>query len=257
MKVVILAGGFGTRLSEYTDLIPKPMVRIGEHPILIHIMNHYASFGFTDFIIALGYKSEVIKDYFLNFHTLNSDFSVNLGTGDLQFFSKPKIDWNITLVNTGGESMTGGRLKRLTPYLEDQDFFMTYGDGLSDVDIAKTLEFHKSHNKLATVTSVIPTARFGEINSTEDGSVISFEEKPKDLSGRINGGFFVFKKEFLNCIEDDSTVLEQAPLINATSDNQLMAYAHDGFWQCMDTKRDVDFLNELWTHKKNKWRFIL
>lgn len=256
MKAVILAGGFGTRLSEYTDAIPKPMVRIGGYPILFHIMNHYSSYGITEFIIACGYKSEIIKEYFLNFSTLNSDFSVNLESGNVEIFTKPKLNWNITLVDTGDNSMTGGRLKRLEPYLNESNFCLTYGDGLSDVNIKESIAFHEKHNKLVTVTAVNPGSRFGELDISPSGSVNSFQEKPLDSTGRINGGFFVLKKEFIKLIDDDATVLEQTPMINAANKGEMMAFKHDGFWQCMDTKRDVDYLNDIWSSKEHKWNFI-
>ena len=256
MKVVILCGGFGTRLDHESKFIAKPMVRIGGYPILFHIMNHYSSYGITEFIIACGYKSEVIKEYFLNFSTLNSDFSVNLESGDVEIFAKPKLNWNITLVHTGDNSMTGGRLKRLEPYLKESNFCLTYGDGLSDVNIKESIAFHEKHNKLVTVTAVNPGSRFGELDITSSGSVNSFQEKPLDSTGRINGGFFVLKKEFIKLIDDDATVLEQAPMINAANKGEMMAFKHDGFWQCMDTKRDVDYLNDIWSLKENKWNFI-
>jgi len=256
MKAVILAGGFGTRLSEYTDSVPKPMVRIGEYPILFHIMNHYASYGVKDFIVACGYKSEIIKQYFLNFSALNSDFSVNLASGNVEISNKSLLDWNITLVDTGNESMTGGRLKRLKPHLEEDNFFLTYGDGLSDVNIQETLDFHEHHNKLVTISAVKPISRFGELEINEENKVSSFEEKPQSGNGRINGGYFVMNKRFLDFIEGDLTILEQEPLINAAKKGEMMAYNHDGFWQCMDTKRDVDYLNSIWSSKENRWNFV-
>ena len=252
MKVIILAGGFGTRLAEFTDTIPKPMVPIGGKPILWHIMNRYAYFGHKDFYIALGYKSEVVKEYFMKFSTINSDFSVNLETGNLKLYNKNKLDWNVTLIETGNETMTGGRLKRLEPYIDNQPFMLTYGDGLADVNIDNLLSFHKKNNRMVTVTAVRPVARFGELEI--DGTLVtSFQEKPQVNNGWINGGFFVCQPDFLKYIKSDSTVLEKEPLEIISSMGKLVAYKHEGFWQCMDTKRDKDFLEGLWASKKPPW----
>lgn len=257
MKVVILAGGFGTRLSEFTDIIPKPMVRIGSYPILFHIMSHYASYGFKDFIIALGYKSEVIKDYFLNFYNLNSDISINLNSGNIEIHNSTKIDWKVTLVDTGIDSMTGGRLLKVKKYLSnDEPFLLTYGDGLSDINIHKLVEFHAAHDGLCTVTSVRPIARFGELDIGKDHRVDSFFEKPSSSETRINGGFFVMNKGFIDKIKSKSTILEKDPLMNSAKEGSLFAYNHDGFWKCMDTKRDLDELNEIWEKKEHKWNFF-
>jgi len=245
MKVIILAGGFGTRLSEYTDIIPKPMVQIGGKPILWHVMQTFAEFSHTDFYIALGYKGEVIKDYFLNYHALNSDFTVNLASGELKPHLVDKVDWNVTLVNTGENSMTGGRVKRMQPFIGNETFLLTYGDGVADIDLDALLKFHKSHGKMVTMSAVRPAARFGEIKM--DGTrVESFQEKPQLHDGWINGGFFVIEPQFFELIADDSTLLEREPLERATSAGELMAYCHDGFWHCMDTKRDHELLESLW-----------
>lgn len=252
MKVVLLAGGFGTRLAEYTDLIPKPMVTIGEKPILWHIMNLYSKFGHKDFFIALGYKSEVIKDFFLNYKVLNSDFEIDLKSGDLNIFSTDTIDWKVNLVSTGEYTMTGGRLKRMKNYIGDESFLLTYGDGLSNVNINDLIKFHKSHGKLVTITAVRPAARFGELEIINN-NVKNFKEKPQLHQGWINGGFFVIEPEFFNYLDDDSTVLEQSPLEKLAADGQLMAYLHDGFWQCMDTKRDRDMLQELLISGNAPW----
>jgi glucose-1-phosphate cytidylyltransferase len=221
-KVVILAGGFGTRLSEYTKKIPKPMVKVNNKPILVHIMEHYARYGFNNFNIALGYKGKVIKDYFKN----------------------KKFKWKINLINTGLKTMTGGRLKRLKKIIGNEVFFMTYGDGLSDVNLKKLLNFHKKNNKLVTLTAVRPPARFGAIK-INGNKVKTFKEKDKMDEGWINGGFFVMDPKFLNYIKDDGTFLEREPLEKATSLNQLMAFKHRGFWQCMDSKKDKDKLEKI------------
>ena len=252
MKVVLLAGGFGTRLSEQTQLIPKPMVKIGERPILWHIMQRYAKSGFTNFCVALGYKAEVVKEYFLNYHHLNSDFEVSLATGQVVSYRSSSDDWHVKLIDTGLNTMTGGRLKRLKQYLDDEPFLLTYGDGVSDIDIATLANFHKNHGKMVTVTAVRPRARFGELTLVGD-TVTDFEEKPEVLNGWVNGGYFICQPEFLNYMVDDQTVLEQEPLAQIAKLGELMAYKHDGFWQCMDTKRDHDYLEKLWSSGSAPW----
>ena len=252
MKVVILAGGLGTRLSEYTESIPKPLVEIGGRPMLWHVMSIYAKYGFNDFVVALGYKSQLIKDYFKNYHELNSDFSVDLNTGEIHIESAKKVPWKVTLVDTGLETMTGGRIKRLRKYLDSSPFFLTYGDGLCNVSIGRLLEFHKSHGCLATVTAVRPPARFGELQIT-DGMVESFEEKPQMGGGWISGGFFVFEPQVIDLIDDDSTMLEREPMARLAETKNLRAYKHDGFWQCMDTKRDHTYLTRLSDSGKAPW----
>ena len=254
MKTVILAGGFGTRLSEYTDSIPKPMVTIGNKPILWHIMNTYASFGHDDFYLALGYKADVVKDYFLNYYTLNSDFTINLNSGEIQSHQASKVNWNVTLVDTGLTSMTGGRVKRMKDYIGDETFMLTYGDGLADVNIDSLLEFHKKHGKMVTMTGVHPQARFGELDLDGD-SVVSFREKPsaQTKQGWINGGYMVIEPKFLDLIDGDSTILEREPLERVSELGELMVYRHSGFWQCMDTKRDRDMLEDLWRNNDGKW----
>ena len=252
MKVLILAGGFGSRLSEYTDIIPKPMVQIGGMPIIWHIMKRYAKFGFNDFLIALGYKSQVIKEFFLNYSQVNSDFKINLKSGEVNLLNNRKVDWNVTLIDTGQKSMTGGRIKRLQKFIHDKPFMLTYGDGVADIDIQKLYEFHKDKKKIATVTAVHPAARFGQLN-IEGNFVKSFIEKPQLDSGWINGGFFVFQPEIFNYLKDDLTILERDPLENIAKIGELSAFKHEGFWQCMDTKRDKDRLEELWKSGKAPW----
>jgi len=253
MKVIILAGGFGTRLAEYTETIPKPMVPIGGKPILWHIMQRYASFGHNDFYIALGYKAEVIKEYFLTLNPKNSDFSKELYTVKVSTHNSSDMDWNVTLMDTGKDSMTGGRLKRLESFIGNEPFLLTYGDGLADLDIARLVEFHKNHGKMVTVTAVHPVARFGELKIDGD-CVKSFKEKPQVTRGWINGGFFVCQPQFFDLIKDDQTVLEAEPLEQTASMGELMAYKHESFWQCMDTKRDKDLLEELWQSGKASWQ---
>ncbi|TGK51914.1 glucose-1-phosphate cytidylyltransferase [Leptospira kanakyensis] len=252
MKTIILAGGFGTRLAEYTDVIPKPMVPIGGKPILWHIMNHYAKFNHKDFYLALGYKAEVVKDYFLNYRSLNSDFTIDLSTGNINPHQHDNVDWKVTLVNTGDLSMTGGRVKRMQPFIGNETCMLTYGDGVSNIDLNKLLSFHNSHGKMVTVSAVRPSARFGELEM--DGSLVKkFQEKPQLHQGWINGGFFVFEPSFFEFIEGDSTLLEREPLERATNAGQLMAYHHEGFWHCMDTKRDHELLESLWAKGGAPW----
>ncbi len=245
MKVIILAGGFGTRLSEYTNVIPKPMVSIGGKPILWHIMNTYAHFGHNDFYIALGYKAELIKDYFLNYRALNADFTVDLDSGDTTHHQVESNNWKVTLVNTGEDSMTGGRVKRMQSYIGNEPFLLTYGDGVADINLEELLSFHKDHGKMVTVSAVRPAARFGELEMNGN-KVSNFQEKPQLHEGWINGGYFVINPEFFEFIDGDTTMLEREPLEKATQAGELMAYKHDGFWHCMDTKRDHELLESLW-----------
>ena len=238
MKVIILAGGFGTRLAEYTDVIPKPMVPVGGKPILWHIMQTYAKFGHKDFYVALGYKAEVVKDYFLNYRALNADFTVNLASGNVESHQVDSVDWQVTLVNTGDLSMTGGRVKRMKSYIGNETCMLTYGDGVTDINLDELLKFHRSHGKMVTVSAVRPAARFGELEM-DQGHVLSFQEKPQMATGYINGGFLV--------IEGDHTLLEREPLDIVTKAGELMAYQHKGFWHCMDTKRDHELLESLWS----------
>ncbi len=253
MKVILLAGGFGTRLSEYAETIPKPMVTIGGQPILWHIMRTYARFGHKDFYVALGYRAEVIKEYFLHYRSINADFSVDLASGVVTPHQTDDVDWRVTLVHTGLESMTGGRVKRLQGFVGNETCMLTYGDGLANIDLERLLAFHRSHGRLATVTAVHPGARFGELAMDGD-RVASFQEKPQTTQGWINGGYFVIEPGFFDLIAGDATILEREPLEQAAMQGQLMAYRHDGFWQCMDTKRDRDSLEKLWQSGKAPWR---
>ncbi len=254
MKTILLCGGLGTRISEETQLKPKPMVEIGGRPILWHIMKIYERHGQNDFILALGYKGEVIKDYFLNYHARLSDLTVQLKSGEVSYSNPTAEDWCVSLVDTGSETMTGGRLLRLKSHLQSSGTFMlTYGDGVSDVDVTALLAFHGSHGKLATVTAVRPPVRFGEL-SVEGDRVVSFQEKPQAGEGWVNGGFFVFEPEVLDFIEDDSTMLERAPLEQLAQKGELMVYHHPGYWQCMDTLRDKLMLDELWQSDQAPWK---
>ena len=252
MKVIILAGGFGTRLSEYTNLMPKPMVSVGNRPILWHIMNRYADFGHKDFYIALGYKSEMIKDYFLNYKSLNSDFKIDLSSDKITLFNSTPKDWLVSLINTGEKSMTGGRVKRMKPFIGNEPFLLTYGDGIADINIDELLAFHKEQGKMVTLTAVKPAGRFGNLKIEED-IVSTFHEKPDEGEGWINGGFFVVEPKFFDLIDGDSTVMEQFPLEEASRLGELAAYKHDSFWQCMDTKRDRDLLEDLWSKGNAPW----
>ena len=255
MKTIILAGGLGTRIAEYTTKIPKPMVEIGEHPILWHIMNWYTKFGYNDFIIALGYKAPIIKEYFLNYYALNNDFEVDLSTGEIAYINKNAKTWKVKLVDTGIDTMTGGRIRRLKDLIGDETFMVTYGDGLSNINIDKLVQFHKTNNKIVTLSAVHPTARFGELNINEENIVTSFKEKPQLDSGRINGGFFVMESSVFDYIEGDLTVFEREPLENLVNNNQLAAYKHDGFWQSMDTVRERQILEELWKSNNAPWKY--
>lgn len=252
MKVVILAGGFGTRLSELTGSIPKPMAQIGPDPIIVHIMEHYARYGHKEFIIACGYKAEVIKDYFSKIHILRSDFSVKLGTGDLKVHKNHPRDWSVTLVDTGLDTMTGGRIKRLEQFITNEPFLLTYGDGLSDVDINESIATHNKGSAIVSMTAVRPAARFGELVFSGN-KVEKFEEKPQLDQGWINGGFFVCEPELLDYIDGDHEMLEREPMQRLMKQGGIGVFPHDGFWHCMDSKRDFDKLNSLWAEGKAPW----
>jgi len=254
MKAVILAGGLGTRIAEESDTKPKPMVEIGGKPLLWHIMRSYANHGIKDFVICLGYKGYVIKEFFLNYYSHMSDMTIDLGTGEHKILDSQAEDWRITLVDTGAETMTGGRLKRVAPYLNNETFCLTYGDGLSNIDISGEVEFHRRHGKLATVAAVQPPGRFGVLNIDDHNNVSSFEEKPSDEIGWINGGFFVLEPEVIKYIEGDEISWEREPLTNLAKDGQLSAFHHTGFWQPCDTLRDKRELEALWANNKAPWR---
>jgi glucose-1-phosphate cytidylyltransferase len=253
MKIVILAGGMGTRLSEETETRPKPMVEVGGKPLLWHLMKHFAHHGFKEFALALGYKGDVIKRYFLDYAMLNSSFTVNLGSGDAMRRDVSRDDWTIHLVDTGLATITGGRLKRLADLLGHETFMMTYGDGLSNVPVKELLAFHRRHGKLATVTAVRPPARFGSL--TFDGDrVAQFSEKPQTGEGWINGGYFVLEPAVLDYIEGDQTHWEREPLERLASDGQLMAYKHADFWQSIDTLRDLRLVESMWAAGQAPWK---
>lgn len=253
MKVVILAGGLGTRISEESHLKPKPMIEIGGKPILWHIMKMYSAHGLNDFVICCGYKGYVIKEYFANYFLHNSDITFDLRANTQTLHTNTSEPWKVTLVDTGEETQTGGRLKRVEKFLDGEDFCMTYGDGVSNVNISQLLEFHKKHGRPATVTAVQPPGRFGQLQ-INDNLVESFVEKPIGDGGYINGGFFVLNKSVLKRIPGDSTLWEKEPLSGLAADHQLMSFTHDGFWQPMDTLRDKNHLEQLWASQKAPWK---
>ena len=254
MKVGILAGGLGTRLSEETVVKPKPMVEVGGRPLLWHIMRCYAHYGFNEFVIALGYKGETIKDYFINYRRRNCSLTVKLSSGDLMVHNGHTEDWTVHLLDTGTKTQTGGRVKRIAEYIGKEPFLLTYGDGVCNVNIDKLLEFHRSHGKIATVTAVRPPARFGGLEF--DGEkVSSFAEKPQTGEGWINGGYFVLEPEIADYISSDEMPFEYKPMERLTQENQLVAYRHEDFWQCMDTLRDVQLLENMWASGNAPWRF--
>jgi len=255
MKVVILCGGRGTRLKEETEFRPKPLVEIGEKPILWHIMKTYAHYGFNDFILCLGYKGEMIREYFLNYEIKNNDFTLQLGNGKVKVYNKSREEnWRITFVDTGERALTGARVKQVEKYVDEDSFMLTYGDGVADVRIDKIIKYHQKQGRIGTITGVHPPSRFGEL-SLNGNRIVEFNEKPQVKEGFINGGFFVFQKEFFRYLKnDDDCYLEKEPLEKLVADNQLSAYLHNGFWQCMDTQRELDILNQLWTTGKAPWK---
>lgn len=255
MKVVILAGGFGTRISEESHLRPKPMVEIGEKPILWHIMKYYSSFGYNDFIICCGYKQYVIKEYFAQYYLHMSDITFDFTDGNNMIIHNNKSEpWKVTLVDTGLNTMTGGRIKRVASYIEDEIFMLTYGDGVCNVNIHELLKYHKEHNKIATLTAIQPGGRFGRLDIDDDNDINSFKEKSKEDGGWINGGFMVLNPKVINYIEGDDTVFENEPLESLAKEKQLCAFKHYGFWQCMDTLRDKELLENLWLKNKAPWK---
>jgi len=255
MKVVILAGGYGTRISEETDMKPKPMVTIGGKPILWHIMKIYSSYGFNDFIILLGYKGYFIKEYFANYFLHQSDITIDMQTNKMEVHNNTSEPWKVTLVDTGIDTMTGGRIKRAQKYIGDHTFLLTYGDGVSNIDIQKSITLHRSKGKAITVTAIQPEARFGNLDIDDTLNVNKFVEKPKTEAGWINGGFFVCEPEIFNYLsEDENCIFEQEPLKRLAIDGKMSAYKHDGFWQPMDTLRDNQKLNQMWKEGQAPWR---
>ena len=253
MKSVILAGGLGTRISEESHLRPKPMIEIGGKPILWHIMKSYSAHGINDFIICLGYKGYLIKEYFSNYFLHTSDVTFDMQKNQMEIHERYSEPWKVTLVDTGEDTMTGGRLKKVAPYLDDESFCFTYGDGLSDVNLTELIATHRRLGRSATVTSIQPPGRYGALN-IENNSVIDFQEKPAGDGAWINGGFFVLERSVLDLIEDEKTIWEQAPLINLAKGNQLSVYKHEGFWQAMDTLREKNLLEELWSTGRAPWK---
>ena len=255
MKVVILAGGYGTRISEETDIKPKPMIVVGGKPILWHIMKIYSKYGFNDFVILLGYKGYYIKEYFANYFLHQSDITINMQTNEMEVHNNTSEPWKVTLVDTGLDTMTGGRIKRAQKYIGDQTFLLTYGDGVSDVNIAETVKFHQQQHKSITVTAIQPEARFGNLDINADMQVNKFVEKPKTESGWINGGFFVCEKTVFDYVtEDEGCIFEKEPLQKLALDGEMAAYKHDGFWQPMDTLRDNQKLNQMWKENNAPWK---
>jgi glucose-1-phosphate cytidylyltransferase len=255
MKVVILAGGLGTRISEESHLRPKPMIEIGEQPILWHIMKLYSHFGFNEFIICCGYKQHIIKEYFADYYLHRSDITFDFSnSGETQIHHNSSEPWVVTVVDTGLNTMTGGRVKRIEKYIGDNTFMLTYGDGVCNVDLRKLLEFHQQHGRGATITAIRPTGRFGVLDVDQTGLIHSFMEKPEDSGGWINGGFMVLEPRIFDLIDNDETILEKEPLEALARSDQMMAYQHDGFWQCMDTQRDKQMLEALWASGETPWK---
>lgn len=254
MKVVILAGGFGTRITEESHLKPKPMIEIGQQPILWHIMKYYSEFGFNDFIICLGYKQFLVKEYFANYFLHTSDITFDLANNKMEVHNNYSEPWKVTLVDTGLNTMTGGRIKRIKEYVGNEDFMLTYGDGLSNVDLRKLAEFHKNHGKIGTVTTVNIGQAKGVMTIAENGEVKAFREKSDNDGAIINGGFMIMSPKIFDYIKGDETVFEKEPLDNLVKDCQLMSFYHEGFWQCMDTQREKQKLEELWQENKAPWK---
>lgn len=253
MKVVVLAGGFGTRISEESHLKPKPMIEIGDKPILWHIMKYYSTFGFNEFIICLGYKQYMVKEYFADYFLHTSDIEFDLSKNEMKVLNKKSEDWKVTLIDTGLNTMTGGRIKRVLKYIDEDDFLLTYGDGLCDVDVNETVKFHKSHKKVATLTTVSISNMKGVLNINNDNVITEFREKESKDEAIINGGYMVLNKKVGDYIKDDTTALEKEPFYKLASEGELMSFRHNGFWQCMDTQREMKLLNELWESGKAPW----
>lgn len=254
MKVLILAGGFGTRISEESDIKPKPMIDIGGKPIIWHIMKHYSSYGHNEFVILLGYKSYVIKEYFANYYLHNSDVTIDTANQTMEIHNNYSENWKITLIDTGLQTMTGGRVKRAKDYIGNEPFMLTYGDGVSDVNLKDLEDFHKKHGKKITMTSIQPEGRFGALKIENDNKISNFLEKPKGDGAWINGGFFVCEPSVLNYIQNDETIFEREPLENLAKEGELYSFKHAGFWKCMDTLRDKNQLNEMWDSGNAKWK---
>ncbi|WP_455023292.1 glucose-1-phosphate cytidylyltransferase [Oribacterium sinus] len=254
MKVVLLAGGLGTRISEESHLKPKPMIEIGEMPILWHIMKYYSSYGFKEFIILAGYKQYLIKEYFANYFLHNADITFDMGKNTMEVHNSEAEDWKVTVVDTGLHTMTGGRLKRVEKYLKHEPFMLTYGDGVSDVNLEALLDFHKKHGKPATISMVNLAQQKGVLDVDAEGKIRSFREKEEKDGAVINGGFMVLEPEIFDYLQDDNTILEQSPMQNLAAEGKLMGYYHDGFWQCMDTQREKKLLEDLWASGKAPWK---
>lgn len=254
MKVVILAGGFGTRISEESHLKPKPMIEIGDRPILWHIMKEYSHYGFNDFVICLGYKQHTIKEFFANYYLHTSDITFDMESNQMTVHNHNADPWKVTLVDTGLNTMTGGRVKRIRDYIGNETFMLTYGDGVSDIDIKKLVSFHKKHKKIATITAIQPGGKFGALDIDNNNIIREFIEKRKEDGGWINGGYMVLSPKIFDYIDDDNTVFEKGPLETIAKKSELVAYKYDGFWQCMDTLRDKIYLEELWEGGKAPWK---
>lgn len=256
MKVVILCGGKGTRLREETEYRPKPMVKIGGRPIIWHIMKTYAHYGYKEFVLCLGYKGEMIKDYFLNYETANNDFRINLGSrNSIEIYNNhQEHDWTVTLANTGEDAQTGARIKKIERFIDGDAFMLTYGDGVCDINIKKLVEYHQAHGKIGTMTGVRPSSRFGELILREN-QIMQFNEKPQKMDGMINGGYFIFNRKFFEYLDDDDNCyLEKEPLEKLARNGQLMLYPHNGFWQCMDTYRELEMLEGMWKANNSPWK---
>jgi glucose-1-phosphate cytidylyltransferase len=254
MKVLILAGGYGTRISEESDIKPKPMIEIGGKPIIWHIMKHYSSYGFNEFVILLGYKSYVIKEYFANYYLHNSDVTIDTAKKSIEVHNNYSENWKITLLETGLDTMTGGRVKKARDYINNETFMLTYGDGVSDVNINELLKFHKAHGKKATMTAIQPEGKFGALRIEDNNQISNFLEKPKGDGAWINGGFFVCEPSVLDLIENDQTIFERSPLETLATSGNLFSFKHSGFWKCMDTLKDKNDLNAMWSQGTAKWK---